>query len=188
MPPIRSSRNRKPPPAGFEDIEDTLLEFDTKLKDATNASHEGKKRYETTWPIFQITHQRSRYIYDLYYEKEAISKQLYDWLLKNQYADANLIAKWKKQGYEKVCFAPTTTEWIGILTHDSCAAWDASRPRRPISRAPASAECRSRTSKKTTLSNVSAAVAVDAPPAIERRPFGTQTTHENSMVTIAWLW
>lgn len=44
----------------------------------------------------------SRYIYDLYYEKEAISKQLYDWLLKNNYADAMLIAKWKKQGYEKV--------------------------------------------------------------------------------------
>jgi len=44
----------------------------------------------------------SRYIYDLYYEKEAISKPLYDWLLKNNYADANLIAKWKKQGYEKV--------------------------------------------------------------------------------------
>ena len=44
----------------------------------------------------------SRYIYDLYYEKEAISRQLYDWLLKNGYADANLIAKWKKQGYEKV--------------------------------------------------------------------------------------
>jgi bud site selection protein 31 len=45
----------------------------------------------------------SRYIYDLYYEKEAISKQLYDWLLKNSYADGNLIAKWKKQGYEKLC-------------------------------------------------------------------------------------
>jgi bud site selection protein 31 len=38
----------------------------------------------------------------LYYEKEAISKTLYDWLLKNNYADAMLIAKWKKQGYEKV--------------------------------------------------------------------------------------
>ena len=46
--------------------------------------------------------QGSRYIYELYYEKEAISRQLYDWLLKNNYADANLIAKWKKQGYEKV--------------------------------------------------------------------------------------
>lgn len=44
----------------------------------------------------------SRYVYDLYYEKYAISKELYEWLLKNKYADANLIAKWKKQGYEKV--------------------------------------------------------------------------------------
>ena len=47
----------------------------------------------------------SRYIYELFYEKEAISKRLYDWLLKNGYADGNLIAKWKKNGYEKVCFA-----------------------------------------------------------------------------------
>ncbi|TKA63645.1 hypothetical protein B0A49_08110 [Cryomyces minteri] len=129
MPPIRSARTRKPPPDGFEDIEDTLLEFGNKMKDAENASHEGKKRHEVLWPIFQISHQHnmnsgcgwevrvswdevliggvvisgSRYVYDLYYEKEAISKQLYDWLLKNGYADASLIAKWKKQGYEKLC-------------------------------------------------------------------------------------
>ena len=120
MPPVRSARNRKPPPDGFDDLEDTLLEFGNKMKDAENASHEGKKRNEVLWPIFQITHARtstltqyslsktditvgSRYIYDLYYDKEAISKTLYDWLLKNGYADANLIAKWKKQGYEKVC-------------------------------------------------------------------------------------
>lgn len=120
MPPVRSARNRKPPPDGFDDIEDTLLEFANKMKDAENASHEGKKRHEVSWPIFQISHQRmsfpcigdtvltisrttgSRYIYDLYYDKEAISKQLYEWLLKNGYADGNLIAKWKKQGYEKV--------------------------------------------------------------------------------------
>jgi len=103
MPPIRSARNRKAPPDGFDDLEDTLLEFSNKMKDAENASHEGKKRHEVLWPIFQISHQRSRYIYDLYYDKEAISKQLYEWLLKNGYADASLIAKWKKQGYEKLC-------------------------------------------------------------------------------------
>ena len=131
MPPVRSARNRKPPPDGFDDIEDTLLEFSNKMKDAENASHEGKKRHEVMWPIFQISHQRmyttsaggsateqptigSRYIYELYYEKEAISKQLYDWLLKNGYADGSLIAKWKKQGYEKVptleiqCLLPFT--------------------------------------------------------------------------------
>lgn len=51
-----------------------------------------------------LTHRTgSRYIYDLYYKRGAISKQLYDWLLKNGYADANLIAKWKKQGYENLC-------------------------------------------------------------------------------------
>ena len=104
MPPIRSAgRNRRPPPVGFEDIEDTLLEFSNKMKDAEAASHEGKKRNEILWPIFQISHQRSRYVYDLYYMRQAISKQLYDWLLKNNYADANLIAKWKKQGYEQLC-------------------------------------------------------------------------------------
>lgn len=58
MPPIRSARNRKPPPDGFDDLEDTLLEFSNKMKDAENASHEGKKRHEVLWPIFQINHQR----------------------------------------------------------------------------------------------------------------------------------
>lgn len=58
MPPIRTSRNKKPPPPGFEDLEDTFLEFHNKLKDAENASHEGKKKHEMQWPIFQIHHQR----------------------------------------------------------------------------------------------------------------------------------
>ena len=103
MPPARSNRrSRKPPPAGFSDLEDTLLSFSNAMKDAENAPHEGKKRAEVLWPIFRISHQRSRYIYDLYYNREAISKELYDWLLKNGYAEPDLIAKWKKQGYEKV--------------------------------------------------------------------------------------
>ncbi|KAI9830999.1 MAG: hypothetical protein M1826_004116 [Phylliscum demangeonii] len=101
MPPARSTRQRKPPPDGFDDLEDTLLSFSNKMKDAENAAHEGKRRNETLWPFFQISHQRSRYIYELYYLKEAISQTLYDWLLKNGYADGDLIAKWKRQGYEK---------------------------------------------------------------------------------------
>lgn len=104
MPPTRhTGRNRRPPPAGFSDIEDTLLEFSAALRDAEAAPSDGKKRHETLWPVFQITHQRSRYVYELYYEKEAISRALYEWLLKNGYADGNLIAKWKKQGYERLC-------------------------------------------------------------------------------------
>ncbi|KAJ9152099.1 Pre-mRNA-splicing factor cwf14 [Pleurostoma richardsiae] len=103
MPAIRHSSKRKPPPEGFSDIEDDLLIFSNKMKDAQNASTDNIGKNQAKWPVFQISHQRSRYIYELYYEKEAISRQLYEWLLKNGYADAMLIAKWKKQGYEKLC-------------------------------------------------------------------------------------
>jgi bud site selection protein 31 len=103
MPAIRHASKRKAPPAGFSDIEDDLLIFSNKMKDAENATSSNAPRHQALWPIFQISHQRSRYVYELYYEKEAISRELYEWLLKNGYADAMLIAKWKKTGYEKVC-------------------------------------------------------------------------------------
>ncbi|KAF4413338.1 Pre-mRNA-splicing factor cwf14 [Colletotrichum fructicola Nara gc5] len=103
MPPMRHSSKRKPPPEGFSDIEDQLLIFQNKMKDAQNKPPPTGPKHQAQWEIFQIAHTRSRYVYDMYYEKEAISKQLYEWLLKNGYADAMLIAKWKKQGYEKLC-------------------------------------------------------------------------------------
>jgi hypothetical protein len=63
---------------------------------AENEPHEGKRKAESVWPIFRIHHQRSRYIFEQYYKKKAISKELYEFLLREKYADANLIAKWKK--------------------------------------------------------------------------------------------
>ncbi len=116
MPAIRSHTARgKKPPAGFDDIREDLEVFGIKMKDAQNTPTENVPKHQAQWPIFQIAHQRSRYVYELYYEKEAISKPLYDWLLKNGYADPILIAKWKKQGYEKVspasfCFFPAVQE------------------------------------------------------------------------------
>jgi len=71
--------------------------------DAVNEPHEGKRRNEATWPITKIHYERSRYVYELFYKKKAISRELYDWLLKEKWADAALIAKWKKPGYEYLC-------------------------------------------------------------------------------------
>jgi bud site selection protein 31 len=113
MPAIRHASKRKSPPAGFTDIEDDLLIFSNKMKDAENKPTTNIPRHQVHWPIFQISHQRSRYVYELYYEKEAISKELYEWLLKNGYADAMLIAKWKKTGYEKVCVLNSTFLGLG---------------------------------------------------------------------------
>src|SRR4051794_15274341 len=76
MPAIRHASKRKAPPEGFSDIEDDLLIFSNKMKDAENAPTTSVPRHQVHWPIFQISHQRSRYVYELYYEKEAISKQL----------------------------------------------------------------------------------------------------------------
>jgi bud site selection protein 31 len=103
MPAVRPASKRKAPPEGFSDLEEDLLIFSNKMKDAQNAPNDNLPRHQAQWPIFQISHQRSRYIYELYYDKEAISRPLYEWLLKNGYADPMLIAKWKKQGYEKLC-------------------------------------------------------------------------------------
>ena len=63
---------------------------------AENESHEGKRRVESQWPIFKLHHQRSRYVFDIYYKRKIISKELYEFLLEQGYADAALIAKWKK--------------------------------------------------------------------------------------------
>merc|ERR1719394_1931956 len=36
-------------------------------------------------------------------KRKEISRALYDFCLREKYADANLIAKWKKGGYERLC-------------------------------------------------------------------------------------
>lgn len=99
----RVRRTKGPPPEGWELIEPTIEELNGKMREAESEPHEGKRKVESLWPIFRIHHQRSRYIYDLFYKRKAITKQLYDFCLKEKIADMNLIAKWKKQGYENLC-------------------------------------------------------------------------------------
>ncbi|KAK1444821.1 pre-mRNA-splicing factor BUD31 like protein [Babesia gibsoni] len=102
MPRIRTL-NSKPPPAGWDLISDTLESLEERMKAAERESGEGKRRSEVQWPIFRIHHQRSRYIYEMFYVKKLISRELYDYCIREGYADANLIAKWKKPGYERLC-------------------------------------------------------------------------------------
>ena len=69
-----------------------LDDYAKQMRDAENESHEGKRKAEALWPIMRINHARSRYIYDLYYKRKLIEKPLYDWLLKQGYADAKYVA------------------------------------------------------------------------------------------------
>ncbi|KAJ9079956.1 Component of the SF3b subcomplex of the U2 snRNP [Entomophthora muscae] len=102
MPKVKSFRVKKAP-EGFSAVEPTLQEFAKRMRDAENEPHEGKRKVEALWPIFRIHHQRSRYIYELFHKRKAISKEVYEFCIKKGYADAALIAKWKKPGFEKLC-------------------------------------------------------------------------------------
>eukprot|EP00276_Gloeochaete_wittrockiana_P015047 CAMPEP_0184336384 /NCGR_PEP_ID=MMETSP1089-20130417/4701_1 /TAXON_ID=38269 ORGANISM="Gloeochaete wittrockiana, Strain SAG46.84" /NCGR_SAMPLE_ID=MMETSP1089 /ASSEMBLY_ACC=CAM_ASM_000445 /LENGTH=111 /DNA_ID=CAMNT_0026661393 /DNA_START=51 /DNA_END=383 /DNA_ORIENTATION=+ len=94
---------KKPPPEGWDEIEETILEFQRKLREAENDPQEGRRKCEAVWPIMRIHHQQSRYVYDLYFRRKAMSRELYDYCIKENIVDKNLIAKWKKPGYEKLC-------------------------------------------------------------------------------------
>ncbi|KAJ3305689.1 Component of the SF3b subcomplex of the U2 snRNP [Kappamyces sp. JEL0829] len=94
MPKIK--RSSKPPPDGWELIEPTLAEIGRKMRDEENTPLGEKRKIEANWGIFRLHHQRTRYIYELYFKRKSISKALYDYCVKEKYADANLIAKWKK--------------------------------------------------------------------------------------------
>jgi len=102
MPKI-PTRKRRQPPEGYDLVEPVLQEFQLKMKDAENEPHEGKRKVETLWPIFRLHHQRSRYIFDLYFRRKAITRELYEYLVREGQADANLIGKWRKPGFEKLC-------------------------------------------------------------------------------------
>ena len=69
-----ASARSKAPPEGWELIEPTLEELEAKMREAETESHEGKRKTEALWPIFKIHHQRSRYVFDLFYKRKAISR------------------------------------------------------------------------------------------------------------------
>mmetsp|Transcript_4599 Transcript_4599/g.5991 ORF Transcript_4599/g.5991 Transcript_4599/m.5991 type:complete len:276 (-) Transcript_4599:223-1050(-) len=97
------NRTSKPPPPGYEDIEPVIEALENELRDKVKESNVGKRNSESIWPVHQINWQRSRYVYDMYYVYNRISKKVYDYCIKNKFADALLIAKWKKAGYERLC-------------------------------------------------------------------------------------
>ena len=102
MPKVKTLKS-KPPPQGFDDIEPELEELQRKMRDAESEPHEGKRRNESLWPVIRVNHQKSRFVFDLFFKEKRISRELFDYLLKEKWADAALIAKWKKSGFDNLC-------------------------------------------------------------------------------------
>ena len=116
MPKIRTLRTKKAP-KGWDLIEPTLMEMLNQMRDAENEPHEGKRKVEAGWKIIKLHHQRSRYIYELYYKKKQISRELYEYCLREKWADKYLIAKWKKPGYENLVMIRFLLFFINSIIH-----------------------------------------------------------------------
>ncbi|PSC71064.1 G10 family [Micractinium conductrix] len=93
----------KQPPEGWELIEEVIEDFEHQMKEAVNEDTSAKRRNETTWKVTRIHWEKNRFIYDLMYNRKVMSRELYDWLVREKIADGALIAKWRKPGYEILC-------------------------------------------------------------------------------------
>ena len=51
------------------------------MRDAENDPNDGKRKNEAIWTILKLHHQSSRYIYESYYKRKEISKELYEYCL-----------------------------------------------------------------------------------------------------------
>lgn len=92
-------------PEGYDNVKESLEDFEKRLKDVSTQRNSKltAKSKDNLWRIIQINHERSRYIYTQFYKNKSISKELYDWLLRHKLGDKQLIAKWRRAGYEKLC-------------------------------------------------------------------------------------
>lgn len=98
-----TKRGYKKPPAGYDYIEQVMVQMEEEMKRAVAETHEGKRNCESNWAIHQINWQRSRYVFDMRFKYKRISKEIYDWCGKMKLIDVPLCSKWRKQGYEKLC-------------------------------------------------------------------------------------
>lgn len=105
------------PPAEFAALGPVLQEFQKKLDVLTTSTAESSGKYaraETHAQITQIHHQRNRYLFNVFYKRKAISEDTWKWLVKWKYVDVDLVSKWRKQGYERLCCLDCIGETVCI--------------------------------------------------------------------------
>jgi hypothetical protein len=65
--PAPKDKRKKKVPKGFDKLTETLAALDSKMRDAEAEDTERKRKAESLWSIFRIHHQKSRYIYEMFY-------------------------------------------------------------------------------------------------------------------------
>ena len=131
------------------------------MKEAENEDGEGKRKVESLWvsfrkkfgvfnffqPVFKIHHQRSRYIYDLFYRRKAISvsgrcQWRHSYINSKSFLSARALWLVHTRGsrrrkldcqVEETRYVPYLSQHdVIIQVTNNCAVYDASKPETPI--------------------------------------------------------
>ena len=121
---MRLGTKRKP--KGWELIEEALFQFEDRLREAVDDPHEGKRKCEANWPIHRIHYERNRYIYDLYYKQQRISRELYEFLVREKVVllDADMLVLRNVDeifGFQKATPSRESAREVGVI---SCTGYD----------------------------------------------------------------
>ena len=96
-------RNKLRPPEGWDKIKDMVLDLNQQMRMAEVSNVISASPQEQLWAVMRCNWQRSRPIYQMRWKDKTISEELYDWILKQGYADRDLINAWRRPGYERLC-------------------------------------------------------------------------------------
>ena len=96
-------RRQSPPPEGWNAIKDMVFGLNMRMKDAENSDCEEGNVQKQLWMVHRANWERSRYVFRLRYKDKTISKELYQWIIEQRYADGDLMSYWLKPGYENLC-------------------------------------------------------------------------------------
>ena len=90
-------------PQDFGVLEPTLDALDNELRRVTVEKKSGRSKNESTWPVVQLSWQRTKYVHDMFYKHHKISQTCFDYCARNNIIDKALSDKWLEPGYNKLC-------------------------------------------------------------------------------------
>jgi bud site selection protein 31 len=99
---IRRRSELKPPPE-WESVKATVLALNDEMRRAESANVDAKSSQEQLWKVMQCNWKRSRFVFEARWRSRTMGDPVYEWILRQGYADRELINAWRRPGYDRLC-------------------------------------------------------------------------------------
>lgn len=100
---IKKLQNSIQPPAGWDDVMPIFLNLDHQFIVEDSRIPDDFIPREQYVRIQKANYKRTRELYNQRFIYKNISKELYQWIINQNLVDKNLLEKWQKPGFERLC-------------------------------------------------------------------------------------